>query len=791
MRYSVEVLLAVGLCTPACQGSLDLDRFSFDPRAPGVGGAGGTSVDGSGGSAGNGGSNDVGGNAGSGVAGNPPGAGSGGSGGEPPAPNEAVAVFDHYRFARDGVTFSVGAEAGLLANDVGALTVQAGALTTERGGNVDVAADGGFTYTPAINEWGDDFFEYTLLESQSRARVRLTLSPGTVLLSDVTGAAHNGFVILGGAMAAGVGGVTAGGGDINGDGRADLLIGTSGGGTAYAVFGKSDAAPLASAALGGAGFAIEASATYPGAGYSLADAGDVNGDGLDDLLVGTASFNLDGAAYVVFGKSTGETVLLGDLENALGGGFAMRGANVGDSVGLAVSGAGDVNGDGLADVILGAPGAGAGTAYVVFGKTTPDPFSLGVLDGGLDGGFAILGPAASTGAADAVAGVGDVNGDGLADVALTARGAATSIAYVVFGKRDTASVSLDALAGKGYAISDGVAVGGGGLAIAGAGDVDADGLADLVLGKDDVDPSLAGAAYVVFGQAGDGVVDLGAVKAGTGAGFVIHGGDELDNAGRSVAGPGDLDGDGFADLLIGAENAAPGGGAASGKAYVVWGKPSRAAVLLSAVGNESGGFALQGANEQDFAGSGVAGAGDLDRDGLLDLLIGTRGADVLAAEAGAAHVLFGWDASDALGARDLALYGTSGDDTLSFDGRPLISAAAGNGIDTLTFSGSDISLDLSDRALRVESIEIVDIRGSGPNRLRLDDAAVRRLPQTRPGLPAGLAKTLIVLADADDELRFDASGYDLIGSNAGRDVYRKLDSFYGVEISPGVTLSSP
>jgi hypothetical protein len=115
----------------------------------------------------------------------------------------------------------------------------------------------------------------------------------------------------------------------------------------------------------------------------------------------------------------------------------------------------------------------------------------------------------------------------------------------------------------------------------------------------------------------------------------------------------------------------------------------------------------------------------------------------------------------------------------------------GNGTDTLVFAGSDLRLDLTDRAIRVESIEIVDLRGSGPNRLQLDDAAVRRLPQTRPGLPSGLAKTLVVLADGDDELRFDASGYDLIGSNAGRDVYRKVDGFYGVEISPGVTLSPP
>ncbi len=788
MRYSVATLMAVGLCTPACQGSLDLDRFSFEPVAPGAGGAGGTDGEGSGGSAVPGGTSGVGGGAGEGAAGNP--AGAGGSGAAPPEPAEAVAVFDHYRFARDAVTFTVGAEAGLLDNDPSAVTVQAGAVTTERGGNVDVASDGGFTYTPAIGEWGDDFFEYTLVESQSSARVRLTLSPGTVVLSDVAGAADNGFVILGGLMAAALGGVTAGGGDINGDGLADLLVGMSGGGTAYAVFGKADAAPLSTVAVGPTGFAIEASATYPGAGYSLSNAGDVNGDGLDDVIVGTASFNIDGSAYVVFGTATTATVQLADLDDSLGGGFAIRGANIGDAVGLSVSGAGDVNGDGLADVIVGASGAGVGTAYVVFGKTTTTALVLSLLDGGLEGGFAIVGPAESSGAASSVAGVGDVNGDGLADVALTAR-SATSYAYVVFGKRDTASVSVDALAGNGFAISDGALVGGNAPVVAGAGDVNADGLADLVLGKDDADPSLAGAAYVVFGQAGNGAVDLGAIQAGTGAGFVIQGGDELDNAGRSVAGAGDFDADGFADLLVGAENAAPGGGASRGKAYVVWGKTSAEPVLLSAVEGETGGFALEGAFEQDFAGSSVSSAGDVDRDGLLDLAIGTRGADVVATDGGATHVLFGWDASDALGARDLALHGTNGDDALELDGTPLISAVGGNGTDTLRFRGSNISLDLSDTAIRIESIEIVDIRGDGANRLLFDDAAVRRLPQTRAGLPSGLAKTLVVLADAQDEVRFDPSGYELIGSNAGRDVYRKSGAFYGIEISPGVTLRAP
>jgi hypothetical protein len=364
MRRSIAWLVAVGSCVSACQGALDLGRYSFEPLGGGAGGTAGSSgggVSGDGGTS-NGGSS----NGGSGgVAGNAPGGGAGGSGGVPPEPEQAVAVFDHYRFARNAVTFAVGAEAGLLLNDPGALTAVAGVVTTERGGNVNVAADGGFTYTPAVEAWGDDFFEYTLAESQSQARVRLTLTPGTVPLDDVVGNTDNGFVILGAGVNTALGGVVAGGGDVNGDGRADLLVSVSGGDVAYVAFGKSDAAPIATLDLAPmssspAGFAIVPSDAYPQAGYSLANAGDVNGDGLDDILVGTASFNINGSAYVVFGKTTTETVDLAALDAGAGGGFAIVGAATGDAVGLSVSGAGDVNGDGLADVIVGATGTETG-----------------------------------------------------------------------------------------------------------------------------------------------------------------------------------------------------------------------------------------------------------------------------------------------------------------------------------------------------------------------------------------------------------------------------------------------
>jgi hypothetical protein len=91
---------------------------------------------------------------------------------------------------------------------------------------------------------------------------------------------------------------------------------------------------------------------------------------------------------------------------------------------------------------------------------------------------------------------------------------------------------------------------------------------------------------------------------------------------------------------------------------------------------------------------------------------------------------------------------------------------------------------------RLSSIEIIDLVNVSPSRLRLDDGSVRRLPQARPGLPAGLVKTLVVLGDVGDEVRLDASDCDVVGNDAGRDVYRERGAFYGLELAPRVALVS-
>jgi FG-GAP repeat protein len=129
---------------------------------------------------------------------------------------------------------------------------------------------------------------------------------------------------------------------------------------------------------------------------SVSGAGDVNADGFADVVVGamgaSGNGNASGRAYVVFGKADTDAVHLGDIR-AGDGGFALEGEDEGDLAGVSVSDAGDVNGDGRADIVVGALFAGEsswGRVYVVFGRVDTDPVELADIVSG-EGGFAIDG----------------------------------------------------------------------------------------------------------------------------------------------------------------------------------------------------------------------------------------------------------------------------------------------------------------------------------------------------------------------------------------------------------------
>jgi hypothetical protein len=462
----------------------------------------------------------------------------------------------------------------------------------------------------------------------------------------------------------------SGAGDVNGDGLADVIVGAylahPGGdflaGQSYLVFGKADgtAVDLSGVVAGLGGFAINGIDPFDYSGFSVSGAGDVNGDGLADVIVGapfaySPGRNITGEGYVVFGKADGATVDLAEVVSGVGG-FVINSIDPFDYAGISVSEAGDVNGDSLADVIVGARGADpaghsqAGESYVVFGKADGKAVNLADVAAG-SGGFVINGIANEDLSGSSVSGAGDVNGDALDDVIVGARGAdpagrsQAGASYVVFGKADGTAVDLiDVAAGSGGFVINGIDPADySGDSVSGAGDVNGDGLADVIVGAMFADPAgrmQAGESYVVFGKVEGTAVELSDVAAGIG-GFVINGIDRSDYSGTSVSGAGDMNEDGLADLIVGSRSADPGGNSEAGESHVVFGKASGTAVDLSGVAAGNGGFVINGIDPGDYSGFSVSGAGDVNGDGLADVVVGAFRADPAGnSSAGESYVVF-------------------------------------------------------------------------------------------------------------------------------------------------------
>jgi hypothetical protein len=285
------------------------------------------------------------------------------------------------------------------------------------------------------------------------------------------------------------------------------------------------------------------------------------------------------------------------------GGFVIHGQDANDFSGFSVASAGDINGDGFGDLIIGAElgdaarnaKLDAGDSYVVFGKASGFGAAIDLTNiaAGI-GGFVINGQDAGDQSGWSVASAGDVNGDGFGDLIVgavygDARGNAKSNAgdsYVIFGKASSfgAAINLTNVAAGigGFEIYGQDAQDRSGLSVASAGDIDGDGFGDLIIGAPRADAAgnakaYAGDSYVVFGKASGfgAAIDLTDVAAGTG-GFAINGQDAGDFSGFSVASAGDINGDGFGDLIIGAPYGRAAGNAKNfaGDSYVIFGKSS-------------------------------------------------------------------------------------------------------------------------------------------------------------------------------------------------------------------------
>ena len=390
-----------------------------------------------------------------------------------------------------------------------------------------------------------------------------------------------GFIIQGGTGGDQSGRSVCGAGDVNGDGLADILIGAdrsspnglTRSGTTFVVFGKATNSTVNLASLGTGGFRINGQAGSNYAGHSVSSAGDVNGDGKADILVGT----MGAGAYVVFGKSNTDAVNLATLGTTAG--FRITGLSSSTRFGRSVSGAADVNGDGLADIIIGAPEltlnvlADVGASYIVFGKADTNEVRLDTLG---SGGFRVEGIALNDFSGRSVAAMGDVNGDSLADLVVGSYKADplgktdAGEAYVIFGKATNSSVLLNSLGSAGYRIQGGTAFDLTGLRVAGVGDVTADGLPDILVGATSGDSTTlldVGKLHLVAGQNSTSAVNL----ANASASFTRFLGAATDDfVGYSCSAAGDVNGDGFADMIFGAYGFDSGTASRDGRAFVAF-----------------------------------------------------------------------------------------------------------------------------------------------------------------------------------------------------------------------------
>ena len=383
--------------------------------------------------------------------------------------------------------------------------------------------------------------------------------------------------------------------------------------------------------------------------------GDINADGYDDIVIGAYGADPNGERsgqiYVVFGNTAdhSSTFALTSINGT--NGFVVNGKDEGDLAGHSVSKAGDVNNDGLQDLLIGAlyadtNGTDSGEAYLIFGKKTDYTASLNLSS--LDGlnGFVINGVEAGDASGAFVSSAGDVNGDSFDDLLIGApyadpNGEASGESYVIFGKASgySSSFELSSLDGSnGFTVNGNSLGDSSGYPVSAAGDVNGDGFADILLGAVQADQNgeASGSVYVIFGgsHGGNATLEVSALDGSNG--FEIQGANSLDFVGIP-SNAGDINGDGYDDIIVGARSAAD-----EGASYVIFGKPGDYGPYLN-VGTLDGedGFTIKGIDPEDASGVMVASAGDINNDGFDDLVIGAYGADPNGEASGESYVIFG------------------------------------------------------------------------------------------------------------------------------------------------------
>ncbi|MBI5728120.1 MAG: FG-GAP repeat protein, partial [Ignavibacteriales bacterium] len=498
-------------------------------------------------------------------------------------------------------------------------------------------------------------------------------------------------------------------GDVNGDGFNDIIVGAP---RANSITG------MAFIFYGGAQLDASPDVILSGEvandwfGYSLSTAGDCNGDGFDDVIIGAYGYNdYTGKVYIYYGGSPMNGVA--DI--------IITGESSGRYFGESVTGGGDIDGDGYADVMIGAAATNSiqGKVYVLLGRAAP----LGAINASAVD-FKIIGETGSA-LGKCVAFAGDVNGDGYCDMLLGAPeyNAAKGRAYIFFGKQSfdleinasSANVIITGQTGD-YLL---------GSSLASAGDMNGDGLSDVIIATY---PSLR-AGLFLGGNIMDNIVDI-----------TYNSPADISQFARTVAGAGDVNADGFSDIIIGDHSQ----DSYKGKAYVYYGglHPDNSPDIV-----------LAGEAVNTFFGFPAAGAGDINGDGFDEILVGAYGSN---SSYGKVYIYY-----NSLTGNDISDMKLVGEGTQEYFGYAISSAndVNGDGYDDIIVGASGYS----------SGAGRVSIFFGGPQFNAVADITITGGGGTQLGA---------VVAGAGD---VNNDGYDdvLIGTNCGVSIPGTAYLFYG------------